>query len=168
LTWILKGSNVFRKLVFTLGILAVGVSQAQEITVVQTPAMSGNFAHPAMKDCPMRPYPADSVQKGEVGDVVLDVLVDATSGRPRDSKVVISSGYRSLDMAAVFSLARCTFVLDSIDRTTKPGRGFASNGDWMSRLGKSSTAHSNLKVSTLERPDYLADAGAIAGFDRIA
>ena len=103
----------FRKLVFTLGILAVGVSQAQEITVVQTPAMSGNFAHPAMKDCPMRPYPADSVQKGEVGDVVLDMLVDATSGRPRDSKVVISSGYRSLDMAAVFSLARCTFVLES-------------------------------------------------------
>jgi TonB family protein len=58
--------------------------------------------------CARPEYPRDDVQAGHQGTVKLGFLVDE-NGRVKDSKVMESSGFASLDEAARSTLAQCSF-----------------------------------------------------------
>jgi protein TonB len=58
--------------------------------------------------CPKPEYPRTDVQAGHQGMVKLGFLVDE-NGRVKDSKVMESSGFTTLDEAARSALAQCSF-----------------------------------------------------------
>ncbi len=61
------------------------------------------------KNCRDPDYPAVSERLGEVGTVVLSLLV-GVDGRVKDRRVESSSGYPRLDKAALEGLGRCRFT----------------------------------------------------------
>lgn len=58
--------------------------------------------------CPRPEYPRTDVQAGHQGVVKLGFLVDE-NGKVQDSKVMVSSGFTTLDEAARSALAQCSF-----------------------------------------------------------
>ncbi|MFL6633049.1 MAG: energy transducer TonB [Massilia sp.] len=60
------------------------------------------------KSCAKPQYPHTDVQAGHQGTVKLGFLVDE-NGHVKDSKVVESSGFATLDEAARAALAQCSF-----------------------------------------------------------
>lgn len=58
--------------------------------------------------CDKPQYPHEDVQAAHEGTVTLNFLVDGT-GRVKDSEVLKSSGFASLDEAARSALAQCSF-----------------------------------------------------------
>jgi protein TonB len=72
-------------------------------------ATQGN--HTAQLDfdsCAKPQYPAADVQASHEGKVTLGFLVNA-NGKVKDSKVIKSSGFTTLDEAARSALAQCSF-----------------------------------------------------------
>ena len=67
----------------------------------QEPAIVNlNFCRPA--------YPRESMRRGEGGAVKLEFTI-GVNGRLVGSRIVKSSGFRDLDMAALTALIHCTF-----------------------------------------------------------
>lgn len=73
----------------------------------------------AKRNCREPVYPAISVRLGEVGSVVLSLLV-GVDGRVTDSRVDQSSGYRRLDQAAIKGLSLCRFAPGTVDGKPEP------------------------------------------------
>lgn len=71
------------------------------------PARSADEWQPAVPN-PNAPYPPESRQNGEQGQVLLRVLTDA-EGRPTQVEVQQSSGYPRLDKSAVDTVRRWQF-----------------------------------------------------------
>ena len=68
----------------------------------------GSTARLDFDSCAEPQYPHADVQAGHEGTVKLGFLVDE-NGRVKDSKVVASSGFATLDEAARSALAQCSF-----------------------------------------------------------
>ncbi|MBY0240134.1 MAG: energy transducer TonB [Burkholderiaceae bacterium] len=64
--------------------------------------------------CTRPDYPAASLRNGESGTVTLAFLI-GTDGKVVDSKVEKSSGFRSLDKAALQGLGLCRFKPGTVD-----------------------------------------------------
>jgi protein TonB len=86
--------------------LAIAASSAQAATTSQQDDTSA--AVMKFSSCTKPQYPHADIQAGHQGTVTLAFLVDET-GRVKDSKVVKSSGFASLDEAAHTALAKCSF-----------------------------------------------------------
>jgi len=91
-------------------------SQQIEEFVPQSAPAPANAPRQARVDAPPRPkksirpyYPPESRQRGEQGEVVLEIDVGA-DGLVEDVAVVESSGYRSLDEAAMSAARSAKFV----------------------------------------------------------
>jgi protein TonB len=85
--------------------------------VPTTPAPTPKPAPPVMRsapsldsnqDCAAPQYPQQAEDMNETGASVVQFLIDA-AGHVVDSRVASSSGYASLDEAAVAALSRCKF-----------------------------------------------------------
>ncbi len=59
--------------------------------------------------CTPPEYPRESIQLGETGSVVLNMLIDV-DGAVLETKVFSSSGYPRLDEATVAALGKCRFI----------------------------------------------------------
>jgi len=66
------------------------------------------------RNCREPDYPSISQRLGEVGSVVVELLV-GTDGRVSDSRIQQSSGYERLDQAALKGLSRCRFTPGTVD-----------------------------------------------------
>jgi protein TonB len=60
------------------------------------------------KSCASPQYPQADVDAGHEGEVALGFLINE-NGKVKDSKVIKSSGYATLDEAARSALAQCNF-----------------------------------------------------------
>ncbi len=71
---------------------------------------------PVVKASACRPpeYPSISERLGEVGSVVVQLLV-GVDGKVTDSRVETSSGFERLDKAAIAGLSRCRFTPGTVD-----------------------------------------------------
>ena len=78
-------------------------AQAQEANDAQNSAATIDFA-----SCAKPAYPQADMQAGHEGTITLGFLVDE-NGHVRDSKVMRSTGFRGLDMAALIALTKCSF-----------------------------------------------------------
>ena len=78
-------------------------AQAQEANDAQNSAATIDFA-----SCAKPAYPQADMQAGHEGTITLGFLVDE-NGHVRDSKVMRSTGFRGLDMAALIALMKCSF-----------------------------------------------------------
>jgi protein TonB len=80
---------------------SVSNAQAGGIMPIQDPAILNlNSCRPA--------YPPGSMRRGEQGVVQLQFTI-GVNGRLVGSRIVKSSGFRALDMAALTALIHCTF-----------------------------------------------------------
>ena len=84
----------------------VAVSQSAPVAIPAPPVESASLSVTKRID-PV--YPPASRRAGEAGQVQLRVLVDE-SGRPREVKVLKSSGFERLDEAAVTAIKRWLFA----------------------------------------------------------
>ncbi len=71
------------------------------------------------KNCREPDYPPVSERLGEVGTVVLQLLV-GVDGKVTDSKIETSSGFERLDKAAVAALSRCKFTPGEVNGQPTP------------------------------------------------
>lgn len=70
--------------------------------------------------CDTPVYPAVSERLGETGAVLLELLV-GVDGKVAQSRIVESSGYSRLDLAAQVALSRCRFVPGTVNGSPEPG-----------------------------------------------
>ena len=83
---------------------------ASDNALAATPMEAGPAAQELKTTNRVEPvYPATSRRLGEEGTTRLRVMVDE-SGRPRDVKVMTSSGFARLDQAAIEAVKRWRFV----------------------------------------------------------
>lgn len=86
-------------------ILTTGIALALFATTALAEPAHVDHRYPT----PQPNYPASSQAAGEQGDVTIGVYVNA-SGTPRKVKLVKSSGYHDLDMAAAEGVINWRFV----------------------------------------------------------
>lgn len=80
---------------------SVSNAQPRSVAPIQDPAiLTVNFCRPT--------YPPGSMRRGEQGVVKLQFTI-GVNGRLVGSRIVKSSGFRDLDMAALTALIHCTF-----------------------------------------------------------
>ena len=94
----------------TIPVLGLAVALAG---CANTPAVKApDVRTPAVADfnsCAKPVYPQEARRFDQAGTVVLSFLIDR-DGRVADSKIVKSSGFRSLDAAAVVGISKCRFT----------------------------------------------------------
>jgi protein TonB len=88
----------------------------QEVPPPPPPRAAPQRVAPVVKarNCREPDYPSISQRLGEVGSVVVELLV-GTDGRVSDSRIKQSSGYERLDQAALKGLSRCRFTPGTVD-----------------------------------------------------
>jgi TonB family protein len=86
--------------------LLVGCAPVKHVPVVVDPAV--------LKNAPQPRYPNDAIRHKEQGSVLLLVLV-GKDGLPKDIKVIQSSGFDSLDLAAINALSQWTYRPRTVD-----------------------------------------------------
>ena len=104
---------------------SAGIVPEEDFPPMETPPAIGEHAHPAAEDAPAADhakidapaslssaispaYPRQARQRGESGDVVLEILV-GKDGRAISVSVASSSGWRDLDDAAVAAARKARF-----------------------------------------------------------
>ena len=104
---------------------SAGIVPVEDFPPMETPPAMGEHAHPAAEDAPAADhakidapaslssaispaYPRQARQRGESGDVVLEILV-GKDGRTISVSVASSSGWRDLDDAAVAAARKARF-----------------------------------------------------------
>ena len=94
--------------------LAVAVAGATPATAQSltslAPVAPIKRAGPGDPGCTKPAWPKSSLRNEETGTVTLSYLIDV-DGAILDSKIVRSSGFRELDMAAYTGVAKCRFKL---------------------------------------------------------
>jgi len=80
-----------------------------KVTAAPAPKTAAHAPVVLAKNCREPDYPSVSERLGEVGTVVLQLLV-GTNGKVTDSKVTKSSGFPRLDKAALEALSLCKFT----------------------------------------------------------
>ncbi len=88
----------------------------QDVPPPPPPRVAPTRVAPVVKarNCREPDYPSISQRLGEVGSVVVELLV-GVDGRVSDSRVKQSSGYERLDKAALKGLSRCRFTPGTVD-----------------------------------------------------
>lgn len=98
------------RLSLQLAIAALGLA-AVLAGCANTPVKAPDVRTPAVADfssCARPVYPKEALRFEQAGTVVLSFLI-GTDGRVADSKIMKSSGFRSLDAAAVVGISKCQF-----------------------------------------------------------
>jgi protein TonB len=95
-----------------LVLVTLGMSMSSVPSVAQSimPITPITRPGPGDANCTKPTYPKSSVRYEEQGRVVVAYLVDK-EGAILDSKIVKSSGFRELDKAAFYGIAKCQFKL---------------------------------------------------------
>lgn len=96
---------------FTLALLAIGISPATAQSLSSlAPIAPIKRSGPGDPNCAKPEWPKSSLRNEEQGTVTLSYLIDV-DGSILDSKIVRTSGFRELDLAAYTAIAKCNFVL---------------------------------------------------------
>ena len=90
-----------------LGLAAV-LAGCANTTAVKAPDVR-TAAVADFNTCAKPVYPQEARRFDQAGTVTLSFLIDK-DGRVADSKIVKSSGFRSLDAAAVVGISKCRFT----------------------------------------------------------
>jgi TonB family protein len=100
-----KETTMSRIIRTTLQCLSIALACASS---AHAAPQGGNMAKLDFKSCAKPQYPAADVQASHEGKVTLGFLVNE-NGKVKDSKVIESSGFTTLDEAARSALAQCSF-----------------------------------------------------------
>lgn len=92
--------SVCNAFLFAWGLAAFGTAPAQ--------AAASAGPGPDTRSCSRPAYPEEDARQRNAGTVTMNFLI-GIDGKVVESKVVKSSGYRSLDEAARSALAKCRF-----------------------------------------------------------
>jgi TonB family protein len=92
--------------VAAIATLLVGCAPVKHIPVVVDPVV--------LKNAPQPRFPNDAISHQEEGSVLLLVLV-GKDGLPKDIKAIQSSGFDSLDLAAINAVSQWTFRPRTVD-----------------------------------------------------
>ncbi len=104
---------------------AGGGTGTKKIDIVEPPAPPKKAFTAALanaSDCVRPDYPARAARNGEVGTVLLSLLIRA-DGKVGEAKVQKSSGSRELDRAAVAALSLCKFKPATTNGVAEPAWG---------------------------------------------